>query len=518
MNKKIIDGSQLDKPIQLEVDVVIVGTGAGGGLAAEILSQAGLKVAMLEEGPYHTSESFDMTEAFAYPNLYQESANRKTKDKGIQVLQGRCVGGSTTVNWTSSFRTPERTLKYWKEVFGVQGLESESLSPWFDKMETRLGIHPWPVPPNPNNAVIEIAAKKLGYEYGVISRNVRGCMNLGYCGVGCPIDAKQSMLVTCIPEALRLGSYLLHRVRVEKLVVKGKRVVGVSCSAMNKRGNRSKEVLVQVFARQVVLSAGAIGTPAILLKSDVPDPFELTGKRTFLHPTVISAARMAQEIRPYEGAPQSLYSDHFLWKGGVDGECGFKLEVPPVHPVLMSTIMPFFGNQQYRLLKAFPNLQVMIALCRDGFNHESLGGRTLLKSDGTPELEYLMTPYLWRGIRQALLVMAEMQFAAGAKYALPLHMMASPKRSWRALKAEIESLPMAPLKTIVGSAHVMGGCPMGEERSRCLIDSEGRHLYAEGLSVLDGSLFPTSLGTNPQLTIYGIIAKLATRLAQRLSS
>lgn len=517
ISERIIDGAQLEKPVSLEVDVAIVGTGAGGGLAAEILSQAGLKVAMIEEGPYYTSESFDMTEAFAYPHLYQESASRQTKDKAIQVLQGRCVGGTTTVNWTSSFRTPEQTLKHWQSHFQVEGLTTKSLDSWFTKMEQRLSISPWQVPPNPNNAVIAASAKRLGYEYGVISRNVRGCLNIGYCGVGCPVDAKQSMLVTCIPEALRLGSHLLHRVRVENLTMQGERVVGISGVAMDDRGNRSRGVAVNIRARHVILSAGAIGSPAVLLRSEVPDPSELTGKRTFLHPTVISAARMVEEIRPYEGAPQSLYSDHFLWRDGVEGDCGFKLEVPPIHPVLMSTITPFFGREQHEFLKMLPNLQVMIALCRDGFHPESVGGTTLLKPDGSPVLDYPISSYLWKGIRKALLAMAEMQFAAGAKHVTPLHMMASPKRSWKAAKAHIEALSMAPLKAVVGSAHVMGGCPMGENKATALVNSHGEHHHAEGLSVYDGSLFPTSLGANPQLSIYGIIAKLATRLARNLS-
>ena len=90
-------------------DVAIVGTGAGGGTAAEILSDAGLRVILIEEGPLWTSSDFHMLERESYPNLYQESAGRKTKDKGINILQGRSVGGSTTVNWTTSLRTPSET-------------------------------------------------------------------------------------------------------------------------------------------------------------------------------------------------------------------------------------------------------------------------------------------------------------------------------------------------------------------------------------------------------------------------
>src|SRR5262245_17802472 len=109
----IHDASKRTADLNLETDVVIIGSGAGGGVSGEILSNAGLKVIMLEEGPLKTSTDFKMLEAEAYRDLYQESGARKTKDKSIQILQGRCVGGSTTVNWTSSFRTPDRVLNWW---------------------------------------------------------------------------------------------------------------------------------------------------------------------------------------------------------------------------------------------------------------------------------------------------------------------------------------------------------------------------------------------------------------------
>ncbi|HEY4139465.1 MAG TPA: GMC family oxidoreductase N-terminal domain-containing protein, partial [Casimicrobiaceae bacterium] len=109
----VIDASTLESSRTIEADVVIVGTGAGGGVTAEILADAGFNVVLIEEGPLKSSTDFRMREAEAYPELYQESAARKTKDKAISILQGRCVGGGTTVNWTSSFRTPPATLMYW---------------------------------------------------------------------------------------------------------------------------------------------------------------------------------------------------------------------------------------------------------------------------------------------------------------------------------------------------------------------------------------------------------------------
>jgi choline dehydrogenase-like flavoprotein len=159
---KVIDASLLENDLTLEADVAIVGTGAGGGTAAEILAEAGLHVVLIEEGPLKSSSDFRMLEAEAYSQLYQESAARKTKDKAISILQGRCVGGGTTVNWTSSFRTPRATLDHWARVHGLAGFAADDLAPWFERVEKRLAIAPWSVAPNANNAAFGATSRDAG--------------------------------------------------------------------------------------------------------------------------------------------------------------------------------------------------------------------------------------------------------------------------------------------------------------------------------------------------------------------
>jgi choline dehydrogenase-like flavoprotein len=167
---KVIDASTLTADLTLDADVVIVGTGAGGGTAADILCDAGLNVVLVEEGPLATSSDFHMLEAEAYSQLYQESSARKTKDRAINILQGRCVGGGTTVNWTSSFRTPGPTLDHWAREFGIGGLGADELAPWFARMEQRLGIAPWLVAPNENNKALSRGTSVLGISSGAIPR------------------------------------------------------------------------------------------------------------------------------------------------------------------------------------------------------------------------------------------------------------------------------------------------------------------------------------------------------------
>jgi choline dehydrogenase-like flavoprotein len=513
----VTDASTLTSDRILEADVVIVGSGAGGGVTAEILTLAGLKVLLIEEGALKSSRDFKMREADAYPALYQESAARKTRDKAINILQGRTVGGSTTVNWTSSFRTPDATLTHWQQQYGLKGLTTSALAPWFSMMEQRLTIGDWQTAPNENNDLLRRGASRLGIPTEAIRRNVKGCWNLGYCGMGCPTNAKQSMLVTTIPSALSKGASLLTRARATKLVFKGDRVDSLVCDALDRSGLSATGIRVVVRAKHYVIAGGAINSPALLLRSQAPDPHNLLGKRTFLHPTVISSGLYEQEVNGFAGAPQTIYSDHFMHTDPITGPIGYKLEAPPLHPLLFATTMQGFGAQHAAMMKQFAHTHAMLALLRDGFHAESIGGSVQLAGDGAPVLDYPTTDFLWNGVRRALLSMAEIQFASGAKSVYPVHELAQGYSTWAAAKQAISALPLKPLLTRVVSAHVMGGCAMSDDPSLGVVSSFGRYHGMTNLSVHDGSLFPTSIGANPQLSIYGITAMLASGLAQTLT-
>jgi len=512
----VVDASRLAADLAVDADVAIVGSGAGGGVAAETLALAGLRVVVLEEGPLRSSSDFHMRESEAYPDLYQESAARKTRDKAINILQGRCVGGGTTVNWTSSFRTPPATLAQWAGVHGLPGLGVDDLAPWFARMEARLGIAPWTVAPNANNAALARGAAKLGIASAGIRRNVRACWNLGYCGMGCPTNAKQSMLVTTLPAALDRGAKLVTRVRAERLVIEGDRVTVLEARALDERGIVPTSRRVTVRARTFVSAAGAIGTPALLLRSAAPDPNGLVGRRTFLHPTVVSAALMPERVDGFAGAPQTVYSDHYLDTLPPDGPAGFKLEAPPVHPVLAAITLTGHGDAHAGWMRALPNMQVLIALVRDGFHAESPGGTVSLRDDGTPVLDYPLNGYLFDAIRRAFRTMAAIQFAAGARAVMPVHGAGASYSTAEAARAAIDGFALAPLATPVVSAHVMGGCPIGPDPARSVVDMTGRHHALANLYVIDGSLFPTSIGANPQLSIYALAAKLSDALAASL--
>lgn len=517
---QVTDASLPGPDLVMACDVVIVGSGAGGGMAAEQLARAGLSVVLVEEGGLYSSSHFNLRESEAYPQLYQESANRLTADKGITILQGRSVGGSTTVNWTSSFRTPADTLAWWRSHHRLAAMEDAALQPWFEQAEARLNIAKWETDPNPNNALLALGCERLGIPHARIPRNVKGCWNLGYCGTGCATNAKQSMLVTTIPAALAAGARLLTRVRVRQLLLDPARTraEGVVGDALMPDGVQASGRKVRIEARQVVLSAGAIGTPAILLRSRAPDPWQHLGRRTFLHPVVLSGGLFSQPVAGFNGAPQSVYSDHFLHTQPIDGPLGFKLEVPPVHPLIMAATLPGLAADHQRLMHQLPHWQITLALMRDGFHPDSPGGTVRLRADGSPVLDYPLTDTIWEAARRALLHMAEIQFAAGARAVLPVHEDATLAKSLPAARELIARLPMQLLRMRVVSAHVMGGAMMSQDERGGVVDQQGRHWQLENVTVIDGSVFPTSIGANPQLSIYGLALRAADALRRRMQA
>lgn len=517
---KVLDGSRLDADRSLDADVVVVGSGAGGGVTAEILALSGLSVILVEEGALLSSRDFRMREDQAYPALYQEAGARRTRDKGIAILQGRSVGGSTTVNWTSSFRTPPATLAFWQSRYGLADYDEAALAPWFETMEARLRVGDWEAAPNENNDVLRRGAASLGIPTGRIRRNVHGCWNLGYCGMGCPTNAKQSMLATTIPSALDHGATLVTRARGERFVLRGGRVGALDCTLLDGAGLAPTGRRMLLRARHFVLAGGAINSPALLLRSRAPDPSGMLGKRTFLHPTLISAAFFPQRVEGWAGAPQTVYSDHFLHTQAIDGALGYKLETPPLHPMLLATTTAGIGGEHAAFMRDFPHLQGMLALLRDGFHPDSRGGSVLLDGAGQPLLDYPLDATVRDGARRALLSMAEIQFAAGAATVRPAHERAGRYASWSEARQGIEELMRgedALRATRIASAHVMGGCMMTGAGHPGVTAPDGRYRGLDNLSVHDGSLFPTSLGANPQLSIYAVSARLASGLAQALT-
>jgi len=502
---KVLDASTLTEDRDIEADVAIVGTGAGGGTAAEILSGAGLEVVMIEEGPLATSSNFRMREADAYPQLYQESASRKTKDKAINILQGRCVGGGTTVNWTSSFRTPVATLEHWATSFGLAGFGADDLAPWFDRMERRLGIAPWPVAPNKNNDTLRRGAQALGISVSAIRRNVKGCWNIGYCGMGCPTNAKQSMLVTTIPAALERGATLLTRTRALKLEHVNGRVGALACVGLDARGTDPTLRRITVRAKTFIAAGGAIGTPALLLRSGLGG--HEVGRSLHLHPVPPVPAVYDEPIRLWSGPPQTVMSDAYAW---LDGAYGFRLEVPSALPGVLAASFPWRGAVEHsERMRELDHVAVIIPIVRD-----REAGRVMIDRAGRPIVRYRVRGMAARHCVRAIVEAAYIHLAAGAREAFTLHTRPLAVRRGDDLAAfarEVERRGIVPNRVAVFSAHQMSTARMGGRRD-AVADPEGRVRGVRGLYVADASGFPSASGVNPMLTVMALARRNAVRI------
>ena len=510
MKGRIVDAAALRADEEVRCDVCIVGSGAGGAVLAAGLVERGLEVVMLEEGGHHTRSEFDLQEAHAFPMLYQERGLRATADLAITVLQGRGVGGSTTINWTTCFRTPEAIFEHWRRAHGVEGIDGQTLAPHFDAVEERLSIHEWPLAlANANNRVLLDGCRALGWTVAPLRRNVKGCVNSGYCGMGCPVDGKQSMLVTYVPDAVDRGMSLWVHARAERIEVSGGKVVAVHASALDPATDRPTGRRLVVRPKVFVSSAGAINGPALLLRSGL-NANGRVGKRTFLHPVVAMAAFFDEPVNAFYGAPQSVGSHHFADRG--EGKVGFFLETPPVHPMLAATAFGGFGAAQQDFLARLPTLGVLIALSIDGLLPGDEGGTVSLRRDGRVRIDYPVSDALAESFRASCMAMARIQLAAGSREVCSLHPDPVVVRSDADLPA-LEAAPYGSLRHSIFTAHQMGGCAMGADPDTSVVDSNLRHHQIHNLFVVDGSVFPTSLGVNPSETIYALAHWARDRVA-----
>lgn len=491
----------------LSCDVCIIGSGAGGATLAAGLAEKGFDVIMLEAGEYDTQKDFDMNEAKSFQRRYQEKGLRSTDDLSITILQGTGVGGSTTINWTSCFRTPKGILALWQERHGVDSLSEDILAPHFEAVEKRLSIQTWSSDLiNENNQTLWRGAKKLGWEVAPLRRNVLGCMNSGYCGMGCPANAKQGMLLTYIPDALDKGMRLYANTKADKLIEKNGKIVQIEASVMG------TDQRFKIKPKICVSACGAINGPALFLKSGIND-HGLVGKRTFLHPVVGLAAIFADKINGWYGAPQSVSSHQFIDRGA--DKIGFFLEHAPTHPVLAATAASGFGISQQRFMQNLYRASFVLALHVDGILDADQGGAVTVGSNGRVYIHYPISAALKEGFQESMKRMIEVSLAAGAEDTMTLH--TSPIHVAKMDDiSKLDSAEYGALKHGIFSAHQMGGLAMGGDPRSSVVNPYLQHHRINNLFVVDGSVFPTALGVNPSESIYGLAHWARESIAQAI--
>jgi choline dehydrogenase-like flavoprotein len=506
----IIESKDITKPVRESADVCIIGSGCGGGASAKILAEGGKKVVVVEEGGYFKTEDFQSTEEFAFSNLYRQRAGQATDNLAVTVLQGKCVGGSSTVNWTTSLRTPDFVLEQWAKDFGVKGMKTRDLLPHFERIEKYLNIH---VEPDKNhnlqNRIILDGAKKLGYRAMANARNTKDCAKIGACGFGCPIDAKMSVNVTYIPDAVKAGATVFADFRADRIEVNGgqKKVLGTII-------DRSTQKQISDFiieAPLVIVSASSIFSPVLLLKSKLANSSGQVGKHLTFHLTSALLGIFDHPMFPSSGIPQSALCDEFLNKNGDGG--GFWMEAVPATPALAALAIPGFGIEHRKLMHDYPSIGATIVLVKE-IDSE---GNVTVNDNGRPSISYDLGSRDLEYLKQGLKATAEVQFAAGAREVLTLHSKKISFKSANDIETKLASADWGTNETALYSAHPLGTCRMGEDARSSVVDSHCQTHDVKGLFVIDGSVTPTSLGVNPQVTLLAIAEKSAEWIAENYS-
>lgn len=506
-------GAALPGDTVLRAGVCVVGTGAGGAVVAARLAEAGHDVVLLEEGAWWHPGDFTEREAEMTPRLYADAATRATADLSVSILQGRAAGGGTTVNWLIMLPTPDWVLDEWTREHGAEGMRPHEMAPLFAQVEAET--HTRCVPDDahsPNNRALLDGARRLGWSARAARINARGCVRAGTCGLGCRYDARQGAQAVYLPRALRAGARLYTDVRVERVEVveRGgpaprKRVHATVLD----RDTHAPRGRVTVEAPIVVLAGGAVGTPAILLRSGLGGP--AVGRWLRLHPTTALLGMYDHEMYGAAGIPMSTVCDQF--HRGDDGY-GFWIECPPLYPAIASVALPGFGDAHRARMRDFPRLGAMIVLVRDGADTTRSNGAVRVDRRGRPIIDYRLGDADTRTMRRGLAATARLHLAAGAREVTALHTRGHRVRTEADLSL-FDALPCGPNQLTVLSAHVNGSCRLGTDPRRSACTPDGQVRGTPGLYVADGSVLPTAPGVNPQETIMAVATLLAGRIARR---
>ncbi len=494
-------------PVDLEADVVVVGSGAGGGVVARDLAAAGRSVLVIEAGPLVKEPDMPTDELAALDRLFLQGGLAATSDGSILLLAGASVGGGTTVNWATCLPPSAATREEWAQRHGVEGFDGPDVEADLEVLTGDLGLVP---PPNvpPKDAVLLRGARALGLEAEETRRNAVDCGDCGSCPFGCRRGSKRSTSRVHLAEAVAHGARILPDTTVDRVTISAARVTGVEATAVASDGSTRR---VRVVARQVVVAAGALRTPGILDRSAVGHP--ALGRFLRIHPTAAILARYPERIEMWRGTMQAARSLAF--------QPDFVVESVPGHPGLIALAAPWQSAQSHADdMRALAGAAPLIAISRDAD-----WGRVTPLLSGRSRVDYRLSRGDVAHLRRGLVEMARIARAAGAEQ---VQAIGQPGARWRAADghrafeaylATLGSFDFAPFRGSVFSAHQMGTARMGSLAGVSVCDGDGRVRWSVaglsanqaiwGLYVADSSLFVTAIGVNPMLTVMLLARRVA---------
>lgn len=507
--------TQLAAHARLECDACVIGSGAGGSVAAAVLAANGMKVIVLEAGSGWQSEDFDQHEAPGTRELYLDRGTTSTRDLSMALLAGAALGGGTAINWQTSFRTPQDVRDEWAKRSGISHFASDSFTRSLDAVCDRLSVGTGESQVNANNNVLRAGCAALNYDWSVIPRNSRGCdlSQCGYCVYGCRHGGKQSSAVTYLHDAQATGKTdVIAQCRADRIVIEHGKASGVVATATTQDGS---QVSLRVSARIVVAACGSLHTPALLIRSGIRNA--QIGRNLHVHPTTGVGGLFSNRIAAWDGAPQTIVCSEFA---GLQNGYGFRLETAPAHPGLIALATPWAGARSHReAMQTAVRKALIIVLVRDRST-----GVVSVDKKGNPVIDYRPGDAEQAMLREGMCRASRVLSAAGATGVQTLHTNSlstgeAPEGTRRFENVDklcdaINRSRVTDNHLALFSAHQMGTCRMGNNARSAVCDSRGEVFGVRGLFVADASAFPGSSGVNPMITIMALAHHNAGRISE----